>query len=178
MELEVRMARSEESDAVIRFYYDLIEAMESISEKDGKPGWQKGIYPSESFICESIERHTLWIGMKGGRIAAAMVLNQDCADAYGRVKWQVEAEPGEMAVIHAFGVAASCQRQGVARDMLSHIIRLCGQENRKAIRLDVLRRNYPAIRLYEAAGFVRVDMVKLFYEDTGLTEFYLYEYVL
>ena len=45
----------------------------------------------------------------------------------------------------------------------------------KAIKLDVLKGNVPAERLYESMGFRYVDTVRLFYEDTGLAEFRLYE---
>ena len=45
----------------------------------------------------------------------------------------------------------------------------------KAIRLDVLKGNAPAERLYTSLGFVYVDTLKLFYEDTGRVDFELYE---
>ena len=38
--------------------------------------------------------------------------------------------------------------------------------------------NLPAVRLYESEGFRFVSRVELFYEDTGLTDFLLYEYAL
>jgi ribosomal protein S18 acetylase RimI-like enzyme len=48
----------------------------------------------------------------------------------------------------------------------------------KAIRLDVLKGNVPAERLYPAMGFTYVDTIKLFYEDTGRVDFELFELVL
>ena len=48
----------------------------------------------------------------------------------------------------------------------------------KAIRLDVLAANVSAQRFYLSRGFEYCGTVKLFYEDTGLTEFLLYEYIL
>ena len=46
----------------------------------------------------------------------------------------------------------------------------------KAVRLDVLKGNVPAERLYKGMGFHYVSTVKLFYEDTGRVDFELYEY--
>ena len=42
----------------------------------------------------------------------------------------------------------------------------------------MLNGNLPAVRLYESEGFRFVSRVELFYEDTGLTDFLLYEYAL
>ena len=45
----------------------------------------------------------------------------------------------------------------------------------KAVRLDVLKGNVPAERLYKDMGFRYVDTLQLFYEDTGRVDFDLYE---
>ena len=48
----------------------------------------------------------------------------------------------------------------------------------RAITLALLGGNLPAQRLYEGLGFAYMGTVPLFYEDTGWTDFLLYEYVL
>lgn len=48
----------------------------------------------------------------------------------------------------------------------------------KVMRLDVLKGNVPAEKLYEGLGFKYLHMLKMFYPDTGWTEFELYEYAL
>lgn len=50
-------------------------------------------------------------------------------------------------------------------------------DGQKAVRLDVLVGNIPAKRLYESCGFEYRDKVTLFYEDTGVTDFEIYEFV-
>ena len=45
----------------------------------------------------------------------------------------------------------------------------------KAIRLDVLAGNVPAERLYEGMGFRYLGTIPMFYEDTGWTDYELYE---
>ena len=62
--------------------------------------------------------------------------------------------------------------------MVSFLIDKARRENQKAIRLDILLGNAPAYKLYEAMGFVFIDRIELFYEDTGLVAFDLYEYVI
>ena len=48
----------------------------------------------------------------------------------------------------------------------------------QALRLDVLGTNLPAQKLYTAMGFQYRTTLKLFYEDTGTTDYLLYELVL
>ena len=62
--------------------------------------------------------------------------------------------------------------------MVRFALDLARDMGRRAVRLDVLRGNLRARRLYTGMGFVRVAAVPMFYEDTGLTDFELYEYAL
>ena len=48
----------------------------------------------------------------------------------------------------------------------------------RALRLDVLGGNVPAERLYTGQGFARRGTVRMFYDDTGWTDYGLYEYLL
>ena len=49
---------------------------------------------------------------------------------------------------------------------------------KSAVRLDAIKTNIPAQRLYEKYGFARCGTEQLYYESTGWTEFILYEYLL
>ena len=80
------------------------------------------------------------------------------------------------------GKAAGCeQRQhlllGVAR---LHPLSAASASARltAALRLDVLGGNVPAERLYAGQGFERRGTVRMFYADTGWTDYGLYEYLL
>ena len=65
-----------------------------------------------------------------------------------------------------------------AKSMMREAIALAEQTGQKAIRLDVLRGNVPAENLYKGIGFQYVGTVPMFYEDTGWTDYLLYEYPL
>lgn len=168
----VRIAEVGELRKVMALYESMIDAMEHM---EYKPGWKKGIYPDESYVREAIEKGELYVGLLDGEFTAAMILNHSCADGYERADWRIEAEPDEITVVHTLGVALEHQRQGLARKMIEHVLDLASQNGQKAIRLDVLAKNLPAKRFYESLGFWCCGEMKLFYEDTGLTEFYLYE---
>lgn len=161
--------------AIWNFYGQIIDGM---ADAECKPGWQRGVYPAESFIRESLangELHTVW---QDGALAGAMVLNRSCTPGYETVPWTVEAEPGEVSVIHALGVMPAFQGKGVAKALVREAVRLAKEAGQKALRLDVLHGNLPAQRLYASAGFQYRGTVQLFYEDTGLTNYLLYELAL
>ena len=70
------------------------------------------------------------------------------------------------------------QGQGIAKQMVAFAAQTAGKNRMKAIRLDVLKQNVPAAKLYLSMGFQYIDTVKMFYEDTGLADFQLYELIL
>lgn len=173
--LIIRQAKIEELNQVILFYYDLIDDMQDAKYK---PGWEKGVYPTQVFIQESIEKQTLYIGLLEGKIVSAMMINHEFVDGYKNAPWKVNAKVDEFMVIHALGISPFHQGKGIAKQMILHTVDVCSNQNMKAIRLDVLTTNLSAIRLYETMGFYYVDTIKIFYEDVGLSEFHLYEYKL
>ena len=182
----IRQAKPEECDGVNQFYCDLIDSMHNI---EFKPAWKMGVYPTEQLIRNAINEQTLFIAIltsentiknpeTGEIIVGAMILNHDCADEYKNAKWRIEAKKEEVMVIHLLAVSLFYQGKGIAKQMMSNAIEICKKDSIKAIRLDILSTNSPAEKLYLSMGFNYVGTVKMFYEDTGLTDFILYELVL
>lgn len=173
--LHIRQAREEEFQSVRTFYYTLIDMMQTAEHK---PGWEKGIYPTDKYLLESIRNQTLFLGIWDGEIIAAMIVNHACNEGYLNATWGVDAAEGEVTVIHALGVLPTCGGKGFAKAMVKEAIALARTSGQKAIRLDVLGGNLPAEKLYVGLGFQYRDTVTMFYEDTGWTDFLLYEYPL
>ena len=157
------------------FYHSLIDALEG---SPYHPMWQKDIYPAPAELQSALDEQSLYFGRTGDRIAAAMVLNQKCNDAYRAVSWQTDIRQEDCMVIHMLGVHSAFAGKGCAKEMVRYAIDFARSAGLKAVRLDVLKGNIPAERLYENLGFVYADTVPMFYEDTGRTEFKLYEYIL
>ena len=86
-----------------------------------------------------------------------------------------DALRSEFMVIHMLGVHNDFAGRGVAKEMVRFAIETAKAAGMKAIRLDVLEGNVPAERLYASLGFIYVDTIKLFYEDTGRVDFKLFE---
>ena len=105
-----------------------------------------------------------------------MAFNHECnEEGYSQVKWQTKAEKREVFIIHMLATHPSRGQSGVAGIMVRFAIDQARAQNAKAIRLDVLKGNIPANKLYEAAGFQKLQTVTLYYPDTGYTDFELYE---
>jgi len=173
--ITLRRARMVEYDDVEKFYCELID---SLCDSEFKPDWKMGIYPTEKLLKNAINEQTLFLAHLENHLVGVMILNHASAPEYENVNWQINAKKDEVKVIHALGVSPSYQGKGIAKQIVSKIIEICKKNSIKAIRLDVLKKNIPAAKLYISMGFQFIALVKMYYEDTGLTDFLLYELVL
>lgn len=107
-----------------------------------------------------------------------MVCSQDCNEGYRKHRWKNAIPDREILVIHALGVRPDLSMRGIGRAMVRRAIELAGEKGMKAVRLDVLKGNLPAERLYAGAGFTHEGDLRMYYEDTGWTDFGLYQYLL
>ena len=162
-------------EEVRAFYHALIDAMQSCKYS---PGWKKDIYPSPEALKEALGAGTLYTGRIRGQIVAAMVVNQEANAGYDSASWPFPLEKDEYLVIHMLGVHPNFARQGLGSQLVEHAVSLARQSGMQAVRLDVLAGNLPAERLYTSLGFQYVQTLSMFYEDTGWTDYGLYEYLL
>ena len=100
-----------------------------------------------------------------------------CNEGYADVSWPHEAPPEEILLIHALCVHPDFGGRGYGGELVRFAQERAAETGTKLMRLDVLKGNLPAERLYPGCGFRLVDTVTLFYEDTGWTEFEMFEYV-
>ena len=168
----IKKAIPTEYESVKQFYYDLIDAMQNSTYH---PKWQKGIYPEDQYIQESISNGSMYIGLLDSQIVSAAIINHASNDGYQNVDWPTQASENEVAVIHALGVTPCFARRGIGKNLVTYLIRVAKAKGCKVIRLDVLEGNLPAEKLYKSCGFQFVKRVELYYEDTGLVNFDLYE---
>lgn len=173
--ITIRPANTEEYNDIRSFYHRLIDMMQ---DAEYKTAWKKGVYPSDNYLMESLENRELWVCEYNNEYAAAMILNHKSNEGYKKINWFSDAENHEVTVIHALGVLTTFQGKGIAGAMVKKAIETAEAANQKAIRLDVLCGNLPAEKLYIKHGFKYVDTVSMFYEDTGWTDFKLFEYVI
>ncbi len=171
--ISIRKAKSSEFETVRQFYHGLIDHLE------GNPygaGWQKDIYPAPEFLSQSIENGELYICHLDEGIAGVMVVNHEWNESYDEFNWPRMLQKEEVLVIHALGVDGPFTGKGCGKAMVEYVIEQAKREGMKAIRLDVLEGNLPAEKLYTGCGFAYLGTLPMFYEDTGWTNYMLYEY--
>lgn len=168
----IRVADERDFSQVRSFYWKLIDDMR---DAPFFPGWQKGIYPSDDFLRRSLKADGLYVLTRDDHIAAAMILNHACNEGYAGTDWCVAAPEDEITVVHALGVLPEFHGCGLAKAMVRETIRLARKNRQKAIRLDVLSGNRPALELYKGLGFQYRRSVQMYYEDTGWTDYLLFE---
>ena len=171
--MKIIKADRDQYEDVRSFYHSMIDAMAGSTVY---VGWQKDIYPSAEFLADSVRKGELYVVMEGENIAAAMVFNHDHNEGYVGICWPTEAEDSEVMVIHALGVHPDHYGKGYAKALVRDAIDVAGKSGMKAIRLDVREGNIPAENLYAGFGFVYIDTVQMYYDDTGWTNFKLYEF--
>ena len=173
--MDILKAAPDDYADIRRFYHSIIEANR---DSGIYIGWKKDIYPSPGFIKDSIAAGELFVGRSDNGIAAAMVVNHQANDSYRLFEWPSRAADDEVTVVHVLGVHPMYCGRGYGRQMVGEVIKDAVKNRQKAIRLDVLEGNIPAERLYERMGFKYLHTLKMFYEDTGWTNYRLYEYAL
>ena len=173
--MKIRQATIEQYNDVVAFYYFVIDSLKNSSYD---LGWRKEVYPTSDYLLNSVKKDEMFIAIDKGKIISAMVMNHDCNDSYREYEWPTLVRDDDVTIIHLLCVHPELARKGIGRQMVQFAIDTSKRKNQKVIRLDVLKGNYPAENLYTSMGFRKLHTLQMFYENTGWTEFDLFEYIL
>ncbi len=160
-------------ERIKNFYWDLIDEMQ---DQNDVIGWKKGVYPTDAFLQDSLRRGELFTLEEGGQLYACAVLNSASNEGYAGIPWHLNCRDDEVLIPHALGVRPAQQGKGIGRRIVEEILQYAKGAGKKAVRLDILGKNAAAEKLYTKCGFQFVQAKTMFYEDTGWTEFKMYEY--
>lgn len=166
-------AHSNDFERIKSFYWDLIDEMQ---DQNDVIGWKKGIYPTDEFLQESLLRGELFTLEEDGQLYACTVLNSESNEGYAGTPWSLNCRDDEVLIPHALGVRPAQQGKGVGQRVVEEILQYARVNGKKAVRLDILGQNAVAEKLYTKCGIQFVQAKTMFYEDTGWTEFKMYEF--
>ncbi len=167
-------ASPNEFDRIRAFYWALIDAMAADNDKIG---WKKGIYPTDDFLRDSLKKGTLYTLTHQQQLAACVIVNSDTNEGYAGVPWRMDCADSDVLIPHALAVSPALQGQGIGREVVAQVQALARCAGKRAVRLDILGTNTAAERLYAGMGFQFVQAKPMFYEDTGWTEYKLFEWL-
>ena len=166
-------ADATEFERIKEFYWNLIDAMR---DQNDRIGWKKGIYPTDEFLRESLSKGELFTLKDNNILYGCVILNSECNEGYRGLPWSIDCQEEDVFVPHALAVDPAQQGEGLGAKIVHEIFRYAREQHKKAVRLDILGTNVMAERLYTKCGFQFVEAKNMFYEDTGWTEYKMYEY--
>lgn len=162
-------------DAVWQFYVDICAQQ---AHDAYTPQWTLGVYPTKDDIRGHIEAGDLYVCWADGSPAAAVVVAMHEDPEYAEVPWPTQAAPDKVAVIHLLAVHPRMRGRHIGAKLVREAIRLARAAGMQVIHLDVVPGNLVASRIYTDEGFTLACVHQIFYEDTGLADFEMYELVL
>lgn len=129
------------------------EVLEHLVRTVNYPRWTPGVYPCEESIKEAIKKGYQFCANMGDNIVGAFIYNEETGGDYTVGEWKKQLKQGEFAIIHTLATHQNHYGKGVAKQMVQYCVNLAKMQGYKALRLDVVPDNFPAIKLYEAQGF-------------------------
>ena len=175
MNLTIKQALPSDLERVCNLFLEIDAHPECFSFP---PLWKLGLYPTKEYLEEAILQKELYLATIGDELISSMILNQKPSKGYDEAHWPTDAEKQEVLIIHLLALHPYEQGKSYAQAMVRFAFEKAKEMKCKVIRLDILAKNIPSAKLYEKMGFRKVVSMPLFYEDTGLTDFVLYEYQL
>lgn len=173
--MDFQPAAAQDFPAIQQFYWDVIDGIHRNNPHHKNLGWEKGVYPSDCFLSDSIRASQLYTLRSGGTLCACVILNSACNEGYNGCPWRIACAPDEVLIPHALAVHPSLQGKGIGVTVVEHILHLAKDQQKKVVRLDVLAACDAARHLYIRCGFQFVAEKTMFYEDTGWTEYQMFE---
>lgn len=128
----------------------LIEAAKQLMSEQGIEQWDDK-YPILEDFEKDINKETLYVAVKGEKLAAIYVISEECDNEYHKCVWENERP----CIIHRFCVSPSFQNNGIGAEVLKHIEVQLAESGYDSVRLDVFNQNPYALKLYEKNGYLK-----------------------
>ncbi len=173
--VQISKAAEGDLDCIEKLYEDICDYL---GTHKNYPGWKKSIYPVRSDAAKGIMADALYVARIGKRIVGTMILVHEPEAGYCNGKWLTEDDYEHIYVIHTLAVHPDFQKCGIGTELLMFAEQAAREEQCISLRLDVVKDNIPAERLYQKCGYQLIGTVSLGYEAYGLPWYNLYEKLL
>ena len=152
-------------------FYDMMCI--ELGKADFLPSGNKGGFPSEEMLKDSIFSENLFVGRENGIIMAAYIMNNISDPAYKNINWQTDAPDSKVSILHALRVSPLYAGRGYASALLKHAAETASARGQKAIRLDCIEGNTVPHKMYASNGFKYMGSADIYYEDIGVPRKFL-----
>lgn len=162
-------------DSIEKLYEDICDYLEL---HKNYPKWKKGIYPVRSDAENALRKKALYVARIKEKIVGTFILEHEPEEGYKNGKWLTEDDYRYIYVIYTLAVHPDFLKCGVGKSLVMFAEQIARKEGCVSIRLDVVKENIPAEKLYQRCGFQFIGTVSLGYEEYGIPWHHLYEKVL
>ena len=152
-----------------------INAIENTPEIEKYARWVYGKHPTDEALRLFIENGEMYLLADGGTVAGMVAIVMHQGPDYEDIPWTEKLENDQVATLHLLAVCPEYRGRALGSTILELAGELAKQHGKKAVRLDVLESNLPAQHLYEKNGFIYRGKEHWYAENTGWTDFLLYE---
>ena len=168
----MNLVRAYDLETVKGHYINVIENTPEI-EKYAR--WVYGKHPTDEALRSFIENGEMYLLADGGTVAGMVAIVMHQGRDYEDIPWTEKLENDQVATLHLLAVCPEYRGRTLGNTILELAGELAKQQGKRAIRLDVLESNHPAQHLYEKNGFIFRGKEHWYAENTGWTDFLLYE---
>lgn len=147
----IRVATNDDIQAIADSYDEVITF-----EKEHNlhyTNWKAGVYPTIAVPKARVKAKTMFVLEENREICASMTLDNSQDPGYKDIKWQYEAAPEKVLIIHTLCVRPSKSGKGYGKAMVEYAKQYAKEKGCTVIRLDTAVHNEPAKKLYEKNGF-------------------------
>ena len=152
-----------------------ISVIENTPEIEKYARWVYGKHPTDEGLKSYIENGEMYLLMDQGTVAGMVAIVMRQETDYEDIPWTEKLENDQVATLHILAVCPEYRGRALGSTILELAEELAKQQGKRAMRLDVLESNLPAQRMYEKAGYVYRGKQRWYAENTGWTNFLLYE---
>lgn len=133
----IRKAVSKDIDEVVSIY-DKIHTAEEKCEVI--IGWKRDIYPTRKTAEDAILRQDLFVMEEEGVIFGSGIINKEQVDVYAKAKWEYDAEPEEIIVLHTLVIDPDKKRKGLGKSFVKFYEDYAKDSGYKYLRLDKMKK--------------------------------------
>ena len=174
MNIEIKKSLDENVVDIAKLYDKEIIYMDKTNTN--YPKWEYGVYPSIEDVIECTKQGILYYVLCDGILSASFILNEEPYGNYEKANFSIKLKQSEYVIIHALVVDHNMAHKGIGTKIVDYSIKKAKELGYKAIRIDVVPTNYPAINLYLKCGFSFVGSYDLERNKKDIPLFNLYEY--
>ena len=165
-------ATEKDLENTLNFYNELIDELD---KGINYPDWTRDVYPNMEYLKEVQSKGELYLLQDDETIIGSTVLNSNSIPDYDSVDWSIELPKDQVLLLHTFGIKQDLRNTGIGSKFLEIIEDFARDNNYKAIRMDTIYGNSPAIKFYQKNGYTNLGQYELHYDETPETRFFMFE---